>query len=60
MPIIPGAYMILTSKHRFVTVRLCARYSMSAYLALTYGYRNDDDDAKRDPFAAGVPDRVRE
>jgi len=39
---------ILTSKHRFVTVRLCTRYSVSAYLAFTVTATTT---ARRHPFA---------
>lgn len=43
---------ILTSKHRFVTVRLCTRYSVSAYLALTITATTT---ARRHPFAVAPP-----
>jgi len=38
---------MLTGKHRLVTVRLCTRYSVSAYLALTVTATT----MRGDPFA---------
>jgi len=38
---------ILTGKHRLVTLRLCTRYSVSAYLALTVTATT----MRGDPFA---------